>query len=82
MVRSAYAKLAHLDFINKKIIELIFKLNIPFVNLIAFLYKLISKKHEVAIMEFPDWVQVKKIYYSMREVKFTSVWRNRLVEYK
>ena len=30
MVRSTYAKLEHLDFINKKIIELIFKLNIPF----------------------------------------------------
>ena len=30
VVRSTYAKLAHLDFINKKIIELIFKLNIPF----------------------------------------------------
>ena len=30
VVRSSYAKLAHLDFINKKIIELVFKLNIPF----------------------------------------------------
>ena len=29
VVRSTYAKLAHLDFVNKKIIELIFKLNIP-----------------------------------------------------
>ena len=30
-----------------------------FVNLIAFLKKLISKEHVVVIMEFPDWVQVK-----------------------
>ena len=30
VVRSTHAKLAHLDFIIKKIIELIFKLNIPF----------------------------------------------------
>ena len=30
-----------------------------FVNLIAFLYKLISKEHVVVIMEFSDWVQVK-----------------------
>ena len=30
-----------------------------FVNLIAFLQKLISKEHVVVIMEFPDWVQVK-----------------------
>ena len=29
VVRSTYAKLAHLDFINKKVIELIFKLNVP-----------------------------------------------------
>ena len=29
LVRSTYAKLADLDFINKKVIELIFKLNIP-----------------------------------------------------
>ena len=29
-----------------------------FVNLIAFLWKLISKEHVVVIMEFPDWVQV------------------------
>ena len=31
-----------------------------FVNFIAFLYKLISKEHVVVIMEFPDWVQVRK----------------------
>ena len=31
-VRSVYAKLAHLDFINEKIVELIFKLNIPFLS--------------------------------------------------
>ena len=30
-----------------------------FVNLTAFLQKLISKEHMVVIMEFPDWVQVK-----------------------
>ena len=30
-----------------------------FVNLIAFLQKLILKEHVVVIMEFPDWVQVK-----------------------
>ena len=30
-----------------------------FVDLIAFLQKLISKEHVVVIMEFPDWVQVK-----------------------
>ena len=30
-----------------------------FVNLIAFLQKLISKEHVFVIMEFPDWVQVK-----------------------
>ena len=29
VVRSTYAKLAHLDLMNKKIIELIFKLIIP-----------------------------------------------------
>ena len=32
VVRSTYAKLAHLDLINKKIIELIFKLNITFTS--------------------------------------------------
>ena len=30
-----------------------------------FLQKLISKEHVVVIMEFPDWIQVKKIYYSI-----------------
>ena len=36
-----------------------------FVNLIAFLQKLISKEHVAVIMEFPDWMQVKmKILYS------------------
>ena len=35
-----------------------------YVNLIAFLQKLISKEHVVVIMEFPDWVQAKKIYYA------------------
>ena len=35
-----------------------------FVNLSAFLQKLISKEHVVVIMEFPDYVQVKmKILY-------------------
>ena len=33
VVRSTYAKLAHLDFMSKEIIELIFKLNIPFVQI-------------------------------------------------
>ena len=33
-----------------------------YVNLIALLYELILKEHVVVIMEFPDWVQVKKIY--------------------
>ena len=37
-----------------------------YVNLIAFLEKLISKEHVVVIMEFPDWVQVKKIYYNIK----------------
>ena len=38
-----------------------------FVNLIAFLQKLISKEHVVVIMEFPDWVQVKmKIIYNLK----------------
>ena len=32
VVRSTYAKLAHLDLINKNVIELIFKLNILFVK--------------------------------------------------
>ena len=31
-----------------------------YVNLIAFLHKLISKEHVFVIMEFPDWIQVKK----------------------
>ena len=31
-----------------------------YVNLIAFLKKLISKEHVVVVMESPDWVQVKK----------------------
>ena len=35
-----------------------------YVNMIALLYKLISKEHVIVIMEFPDWVQVKNIYYS------------------
>ena len=30
------------------------------VNLITFLWKLISKEQAVVIMEFPDWVQVKR----------------------
>ena len=30
-----------------------------FVNLIAFLYILISKEHVVVIMEFPDWFKLK-----------------------
>ena len=30
-----------------------------FVNLIAFLYKLMPKEHAVVIVEFSDWVQVK-----------------------
>ena len=33
-----------------------------YVNLIAFLQKLISKEHVVVIIEFPVWVQVKKKY--------------------
>ena len=37
-----------------------------YVNLIAFLKKLISKEHIVVIMEIPDWVQVEKIYYTLR----------------
>ena len=32
---------------------------LKFVNLIAFLQKLILKEHVVVIIEFPDWVQVK-----------------------
>ena len=31
VVRSTYAKKAHLGFINKRIVELIFKLNVPFI---------------------------------------------------
>ena len=30
-----------------------------FVNLIAFLWKLISKEHVVVIMELPDWFKLK-----------------------
>ena len=30
-----------------------------YANLIDFLQKLISKKHVIVIMEFPDWIQVK-----------------------
>ena len=41
-------------------------------QLIAFLQKLILKEHKVVIMEFPNWVQVKKIYHKHREVS----WRN------
>ena len=38
-----------------------------FVNLTAFLQKLISKEHVVVIMEFPDWVQVEmKILYAKK----------------
>ena len=33
-----------------------------YVNLIAFLWKLISKEHVVVILEFLDWVQAKKIF--------------------
>ena len=36
-----------------------------YVNLIAFLQKSISKEHVVVIMEFPDWVQVKKCAMSV-----------------
>ena len=35
-----------------------------YVNLIAFLYILISKEHVVVITEFPEWVQVLKKYNS------------------
>ena len=31
-----------------------------FVNLIAFLLKLISKEHVVVIMEFPDWFKLNE----------------------
>ena len=33
---------------------------LKFVNLIAFLQNLNSIEHVVVIMEFPEWVQVKK----------------------
>ena len=36
-----------------------------YVNLIAFLWKLISKEHIVVIMEFLDWAQVEKYTYSV-----------------
>ena len=36
---------------------------LKFVNLIAFLWKLISKEQVAVIMGFPDWVQVKMKYY-------------------
>ena len=39
-----------------------------YVNLIVLLEKLISKEHVVVIMKFPDWVQVKKIYYTQKLV--------------
>ena len=39
-----------------------------YVNLIAFLQKSISKEHVVVIMEFPDWVQVKKMCYVSHEL--------------
>ena len=40
-----------------------------FVHLIAFFQKLISKEHVIVIMEFPDWVQVKKIYYNQVDLE-------------
>ena len=44
-----------------------------FVNLIAFLQKLISKEHIVVITEFPDWVQVKmKILYLLHHYELLS----------
>ena len=33
---------------------------LKYVDFIAFLQKIILKEHVVVIMEFPDWVQVKK----------------------
>ena len=36
-----------------------------FVNLIAFLQKLISKEHVAVILEFPDWFKLKWKYYSL-----------------
>ena len=32
-------------------------------QLIAFLWKLISKEHVIVIMEFPDWFKLKWKYY-------------------
>ena len=43
-----------------------------FVNLIAFLWKLISKEHVVVIIEFPDWVQVEM------KIPLLAIWINLL----
>ena len=46
-----------------------------YVNLIAFLQKLISKEHVAVIMEFPDWIQVKKKYTKeMGELKDRKIY--------
>ena len=45
------------------------------VNLIAFLWKLISEEHIVVIIDFPDWVQLKKIHYSLVVLHETSFLR-------
>ena len=38
-----------------------------FVNLFAFLQKLISKEHVVVIIEFPDWFKLKWKYYTRKQ---------------
>ena len=46
-----------------------------YVNFITFLQKLISKEHVVVIMKFPDWVQVKKKYYTHARMLEPGCWR-------
>ena len=45
-----------------------------YVSLIAFLQKLISKEHVIVIMEFPDWVQVKKYLLYLIILVSNFVW--------
>ena len=61
-----------------------------YVNLIDFL-QTFSKEHVVVIMEFPDWVQVKKkcttspelstLYFLVLEVYFRSALYSQLAPY-
>ena len=52
-----------------------------FVSLITFLQKVISKKHVVVIMEFPNWVQVKMKIYTIETPEAQGRSRLRLHKY-